>query len=158
VAKNGAAGALDLPGFCPAQVKLPGNKKLEICRRRSMARVAVRAAEPDTTAASVIDEAHLKRMTYGDESLERELLQLFARQIEILVARMRASDAAAVATLAHTLKGSASGVGALHVAHAAQAAELAAARTSGELDLALAELAKVGEEARALIAEMLRLH
>ena len=50
---------------------------------------------------------------------------------------MRASDPAAVATLAHTLKGSASGIGAGNVAQAAEAAELAAARSPAELDAAL---------------------
>ncbi len=75
-----------------------------------------------------IDRAHLKQMTFGDRSLERELLQLFDRQAEQLMARMRASDAAVLAALAHTLKGSALGIGANEVARAAGAAEGAAAR------------------------------
>jgi HPt (histidine-containing phosphotransfer) domain-containing protein len=123
-----------------------------------MAQVATRPTERTAAAASAIDQDHLKRMTYGDSSLERELLQLFDRQIEILVARMRASDAAGMAALAHTLKGSASGVGAVNMAHAAEAAELAAGRSPAERGAALDELAKVGEQTRALIAEMLRAH
>jgi HPt (histidine-containing phosphotransfer) domain-containing protein len=123
-----------------------------------MVQFALEAGDAIAAASVVIDRGHLKNMTYGDSSLERELLQLFDRQIEILVARMRASDAAAVATLAHTLKGSASGVGATNVARAAEAAELAAARSPAALGSALDALAKAGEEARALIAEMLRTH
>jgi HPt (histidine-containing phosphotransfer) domain-containing protein len=114
------------------------------------------AVEAAVAAPAAIDIGHLKRMSFGDGKLERELLQLFDRQIEMLVARMRVSDVAVVATLAHTLKGSAVGVGALNVAEAAEAAEHAAGRSAGELDIALARLAWAGEEARTLIAEMLR--
>ncbi len=76
-------------------------------------------AEP----APALDRAHLARMTYGDRSLEHELLALFDRQATLLLARMRDSEAAAFAVLAHTLKGSALGVGACEVAAAAASAE-----------------------------------
>ena len=36
-----------------------------------------------------IDLVHLARMTLGDRSLEREVLQLFDRQSALLIARMR---------------------------------------------------------------------
>jgi HPt (histidine-containing phosphotransfer) domain-containing protein len=123
-----------------------------------MAQVAIPTADPMPAAAAAIDRDQLKRMTFGDRSLERELLQLFDRQAEILIARMHASDAPVVATLAHTLKGSACGIGAGNVAHAAQAAELAAERSPAELGTALAVLANAVDEARALIAELLRAH
>ncbi len=123
-----------------------------------MAQVAVVAADPQPAAAPAIDRAHLKRMTYGDSGLEQELLQLFDRQAEILIARMRTSDPAAAATLAHTLKGSASGIGAGGVAQAAQAAEIAAARSPAELDAALDGLARAVAEARSVIAALLRAH
>ena len=123
-----------------------------------MAQVAILTADPMPAAAPVIDQGHLKRMTFGDSSLEREVLQLFDRQAEILIARMRASDPAAVAALAHTLKGSASGIGAGNVAHAAEAAELAAERSPAEIGAALAGLANAVDETRALIAELLRAH
>jgi HPt (histidine-containing phosphotransfer) domain-containing protein len=123
-----------------------------------MAQVAILTADPAPAAATAIDQGHLKRMTFGDPSLEHELLQLFDRQAEILIARMRASDPAAVATLAHTLKGSASGIGAGNVAHAAEAAELTAARSPAELGRALERLAKAVDETRTLIAELLRAH
>ncbi len=110
----------------------------------------VPAAEP------AIDRGHLAQMTFGDRSLERELLELFDRQAAMLLARMRASDPAAVATLAHTLKGSARGIGAGEVARAAQAAEQAA---DGAGCLAAIErLAAAIEDAHALIGELLRAH
>jgi len=123
-----------------------------------MAQAAIPTADPMPAAAAAIDLDQLKRMTFGDRSLERELLQLFDRQAEILIARMRASDAAAVATLAHTLKGSAFGIGAGNVAQAAEATELAAERSPAELGVALAGLANAVDETRALIAELLRAH
>src|SRR6478752_3880062 len=89
-----------------------------------------------------IDRSHLSRMTFGDHSLEREVLQLFDRQAELLMERMNASEPAAVATLAHTLKGSAVGIGAGRVARAAAAAELAASHGPGECGPAIAELAR----------------
>ncbi|MGA7583365.1 MAG: Hpt domain-containing protein [Pseudolabrys sp.] len=61
---------------------------------------------------AVLDRAHLTRMTFNDPSLEQEVLQLFERQAELLMVRIRKSAPAAIATLAHTLKGSAVGIGA----------------------------------------------
>lgn len=79
----------------------------------------VRQAKP------VLDRAHLARMTCGEPALEREVLSLFDTQAALLVARMQASEMHAVPALAHTLKGSASGIGALQVAEAAEAVERA---------------------------------
>lgn len=126
-----------------------------------MAQAAVEVFEsaPGEAAETVvIDRGHLSRMTFGDHSLEREVLQLFDRQAELLMGRMRACEPAAVATLAHTLKGSAVGIGARRVARAAGAAELAASRTPDECSLAIAELAQTVEEARAQIEGLLRTH
>jgi len=106
-------------------------------------------------AAPAIDCVHLKQMTFGDRGLERELLQLFDRQAELLLARMRASEPAVLATLAHTLKGSAAGVGASAVARAAGAAEQAAAGSSVECAAALDDLAAAIDAARAEIAALL---
>ncbi len=120
-----------------------------------MSQLAILTADP-TPAAAAIDRAHLAQMTFGDPSLERELLELFDRQAGLLITRMRQSDPAAVAALAHTLKGSARGIGAGEVARAAEAAELSAA--SGGCASAIDRLAAAIEDARALIAEMLRPH
>ena len=99
-----------------------------------------------------IDLVHLARMTLGERSLEREVLQLFDRQATLLIAHMR-SQPAGIATLAHTLKGSARGIGAWRVARAAEIVELApAADVGGALD----QLAAAADEARGVIEELLR--
>jgi HPt (histidine-containing phosphotransfer) domain-containing protein len=114
-----------------------------------MVQLASKIVDP----AAAIDRGHLARMTFGDRKLEREVLQLFDRQAELLLARMRDREPAAVATLAHTLKGSASSIGATGVMRAAAAVELAA--STSERDLALGRLAAAIDEARATIAELL---
>jgi len=102
-----------------------------------------------------IDLVHLSRMTLGDRGLEREVLALFDRQATVLVSRMRSAPPGSVTSVAHTLKGSARGVGAWRVAAAAEAVEVAAAG-DGDLSAAITRLAAVAEEARAVIAELLR--
>jgi HPt (histidine-containing phosphotransfer) domain-containing protein len=114
------------------------------------------AAPAGAQGGAAIDRGHLARMTFGDRSLEREVLQLFDRQATILIARIRAGNPAAVASLAHTLKGSAAGIGAGAVARSADAAELAAGGPPSECSLAIDRLAAAVDEARALIAELLR--
>ena len=129
-----------------------------------MAQLAIKSCDPAVAdapdhaqgALAAIDRCHLARMTFGDRSLERELLELFDRQAAMLIVRMRAGGPAATASLAHTLKGSASGIGAGGVAHAAAAAELAAGASPAECSLAIDRLAQAVDEARALIAELLR--
>jgi HPt (histidine-containing phosphotransfer) domain-containing protein len=100
-----------------------------------------------------IDLVHLARMTLGERSLEREVLQLFDRQSTLLLGRMRAAACANVATLAHTLKGSARGIGAWRVARAAEALEAADPVEAGA---ALDRLTAATDEACAVIAELLR--
>ena len=119
-----------------------------------MAQAATRRIEGTRVgpATAAIDRVHLAQMTLGDRELERELLRLFEQQAGLLVARMRTSEPAAVASLAHTLKGSAFGVGAANVAQAAAAAELAAA---AECARAVDQLALAVEEAREAIAALL---
>jgi len=109
-----------------------------------------------TNDSAAIDRGHLARMTFGDRSLEREVLELFDRQAAMLIQRMRGGEPATVASLAHTLKGSAAGIGAGHVARTADAAEIAAGRTAAECSLAIDRLAQAVDEARALIAQLLR--
>ena len=115
-------------------------------RAGAAGRPAAPAHEP------AIDRIHLHRMTLGDHGLEREVLALFDRQIDLLIDRMRAVDASCIPALAHTLKGSARGVGAWPVARAAEAVEAAA---PAELAPAVAALAEAAGEARAAIAEIL---
>jgi HPt (histidine-containing phosphotransfer) domain-containing protein len=100
-----------------------------------------------------IDLVHLARTTLGDRSLEREVLQLFDRQSTLLLARMRAAAPGGLVTLAHTLKGSALGIGAWRVARAAEALELAeGSQAAGALDA----LSAATDEARAVIADLLK--
>lgn len=111
-----------------------------------MAQAAIRDRDE---AAAAIDRAHLTRMTFGEAALERELLELFDRQAELLVARIAQGDSSA-AVLAHTLKGSALGVGASEVAAAAAATEQAPTAERR------AALAAAVARARAEIAGILR--
>jgi HPt (histidine-containing phosphotransfer) domain-containing protein len=100
-----------------------------------------------------IDIDHLKRMTLGDASLEREVLAMFASQAVRLIDALAALPPEA-ADLAHTLKGSARAIGAFHVADAAEALE--AAIKDGEVSEALAALREAITQARAAIDAMLR--
>jgi hypothetical protein len=122
------------------------------------------AAEPATARAlpcvdprPAIDAAHLARMTMGEAGLEREVLTLFDRQAGLLLARMRGAPGPVIAAFAHTLKGSACGVGAWRVAEAAGAVETQAARPDGP-EAAVARLAVAVDEAKAQIANLLAAH
>jgi HPt (histidine-containing phosphotransfer) domain-containing protein len=101
-----------------------------------------------------IDMEHLSHMTLGERRLEIEVLRLFERQAELLLARMREVGPEGVATLAHTLSGSAKGIGAWRVAAAAEAAE-SAVKQHEPLDPAMAGLAASVDEARRAIAGLL---
>jgi HPt (histidine-containing phosphotransfer) domain-containing protein len=111
---------------------------------------AMRTAGP--AGEPPIDRTHLFRMTLGDHALEREVLALFDRQIDMLIERMGEVAPSGVAALAHTLKGSARGVGAWPVARAAEAVEAAA---PAEVAQALAALVAAAGETRAAIADIL---
>ena len=103
-----------------------------------------------------IDLVHLARTTLGDRSLEREVLHLFDRQADVLIARMRTASPGAIAPLAHTLKGSATGIGAWRVARAAEALEIAVSAGGTSIALCLERLAAATTEARAVIADLLK--
>jgi HPt (histidine-containing phosphotransfer) domain-containing protein len=105
-----------------------------------------------------IDLVHLARMTLGDRSLEREVLQLFVRQASMLLRRMQGAESATVATLAHTLKGSAQGLGAWRVADAAAALESRARGQPEVLPADVAALQSAVEEAQEVVADLLRAH
>jgi len=125
---------------------------------------ALAAADSDRKAAA-IDEDHLGRMTLGDRRLEREVLELFLRQTAIMLDRIVGAEPPLAAAAAHTLKGSARGIGAWRVARAAEVLERAAGGDGGEnvrgvddghdLDAAIAELEAASLEASAAIAARL---
>lgn len=113
------------------------------------------SAPPLVPADQPIDLAHLSRMTLGERALECEVLALFDRQAELLLPRIRAGAPAVVAAAAHTLKGSARGIGAWRVERAAEAVEAAGpvefAAAVGSLEAAIAET-------KAAIAHLLQAH
>ncbi len=89
----------------------------------------------------LIDRHHLARQTFGDAELARELLGLFAAQCRRLLPGIgdSALPPADRADLAHTLKGSALGVGAVRVAGLCGAIE-EALRRGEEIGPALTDL------------------
>jgi HPt (histidine-containing phosphotransfer) domain-containing protein len=107
-------------------------------------------------AGPAIDIAHLARMTLGERSLEREVLALFDRQAEMLLPRIRDGAPPLAAASAHTLKGSAVGIGAFRVARAAEAVEQAQDNDrEAAFAAAINKLAAMLDEAKAEIARML---
>jgi HPt (histidine-containing phosphotransfer) domain-containing protein len=100
-----------------------------------------------------IDLAHLKRVTLGDRSLEREVLAMFAGQSAGLIRALTGLPANA-ATLAHTLKGSARAIGATRVTEAAEWLEISMRGNASTRD-ALAALRDSVAEARSAIDAML---
>ena len=120
-------------------------------------------APDDTPPLAPIDHAidleHLARMTMGEHKLEREVLTLFDRQAAMLLARMHDAAPTVAAAFAHTLKGSALGIGAWRVAEAADAVELVISEApAAGSDSSLARLVTAVEEVKAEIAAMLHLH
>jgi HPt (histidine-containing phosphotransfer) domain-containing protein len=113
------------------------------------------APSPDPAGDEIIDRQHLSRMTLGERGLEREILGLFARQAELLLPRIRGGAPAAAAAFAHTLKGSAVGVGAWRLAHAAEAVEQA---KNDELAAAVDELSVAVDEIAAEVERLLRVN
>ncbi|NRG17987.1 Hpt domain-containing protein [Rhizobiales bacterium] len=102
---------------------------------------------------AAVDLAHLARHTLGNRSLEREVLRLFVTQAEMVLARLdNAQHAMVIQEQAHTIKGSARGIGAWKVALAAEALQNDAA---SDTESALIVLRKAIEEANAFIIDLL---
>jgi hypothetical protein len=116
------------------------------------------SAPPLAPVERPIDLEHLSRMTLGERSLEQEVLRLFDRQATMLLTRMRAAAPAVAAASAHTLKGSALGIGAFGVARAAEAVEFAAGGDASQLSHRVKQLGGCVEAARSVIADLLRAH
>lgn len=100
-----------------------------------------------------IDIAHLRRMTLGDASLEREVLAMFSAQAVGLVGAL-ASLPSDAGVLTHTLKGSARAIGAFGVADAAGCLEVAI-KSGDDPAPALAELSDAVAQARMAIDAIL---
>ncbi len=101
-------------------------------------------------ACQPIDLKHLGRFTYGDASLEHEVLGLFAGQVPLTIAALKTADSEKDWQMAaHTLKGSGRAVGAWRLADLALQAERIGvlsdrstrARILGQIEAAAAEVA-----------------
>ena len=101
-----------------------------------------------------IDIEQLRRMTLGDDSLEREVLAMFSARAVSLIGNLATlpKDAGA---LTHTLKGSARAIGAFGVADAAVRLEAALQNGEDPSDL-LGELDDAIAQVRAAIDAILR--
>ena len=122
----------------------------------SLAATLTASVSPPVDFSRTIDLVHLARATDGDESLEAELLAMFARQAEKLGARVGLSDISyrARADIAHRLRGSALAVGAFAAAGAAESLEAALEAGLAEPERELAALAEALVEVRAAIAQL----
>lgn len=116
--------------------------------------------EPDHTGESAsrpVDLVHLARHTLGNHDLEREVLELFVRQSAHYLTRIRSAETVTERrAAAHTIKGSARGIGAWHVADAAEAAETVNGDDYAALDDALVSLHEAVATANAFIETFLR--
>ena len=101
-----------------------------------------------------LDLEHLRRTTFGDAGLEREVLAMFAGQAARLVGALGTMSPDA-GRLAHTLKGSAGAIGAFRVAEAAGELERAI-QIGADPARCLAELRDAVAEARSAIDDILR--
>jgi HPt (histidine-containing phosphotransfer) domain-containing protein len=112
---------------------------------------------PALVPEQVVDREHLSRMTLGDRSLENEVLRLFERQADMLIARMAMATPANIKALAHTLDGSARGIGAWRVSQAAKVVERAVTE-DGDIGAAVVALKSAADEALGTIAGLLQPH
>jgi HPt (histidine-containing phosphotransfer) domain-containing protein len=104
----------------------------------------------------ILDGDHLARMTLGDRALEREVLEIFLRQNALMLGRIADAGPARLAEAAHTLSGSARGIGAWRVAQAAERLERASGEACEEsLNRAIADLEAASLEASTTIAARL---
>jgi len=118
-----------------------------------------RAAQGSASFERPIDLVHLARQTLGDRSLEQEILSLYHKQAQTLLAGIEAAVCLRQRTdFAHMLKGSSRAVGAWQVASAAEAVEIAPPDAASEAQRAIAALRTCVGAACASIAELQRPH
>ena len=91
---------------------------------------AVPFGEERKPSSRPVDLVHLSRYTLGERALEREVLELFCTQSLIYLERLRdARSDKDWKDAAHSLKGSASAIGAWRAAEAARRAEALSGET-----------------------------
>lgn len=98
-----------------------------------------------------VDLVHLARHTLGNRELEREVLQIFVRQSALYLERIRGAKSAAERLMAaHTIKGSARGIGAWEVAELAEVLE-----NPGSTNGVIGQLAEAVEKTNRFISALL---
>ena len=103
-----------------------------------------------------VDLVHLTQHSLGDRQLEQEILRLFVRQSTIYLQRLReASTSAELSSAAHTIKGSARGIGAWRVAHLAEAIENPPAADSAMAHDLVGDLERAVEETNSYIGALI---
>ena len=101
------------------------------------------------------DLVHLARHTLGNRELEHEVLRLFERQSVIYLSRLKGADKETeCCRAAHTIKGSARGIGAWRVALIAEALERNPTPVSGARKM-IQDLEQAIGEANGFIREIL---
>lgn len=102
-----------------------------------------------------IDFEHLAQYTAGDKALEADLLAEFVTNADGYVARIAAAPGGEDAEVAaHTLKGSAKGIGAFALAEAAAAAENITTAESGDGGEILSRLRAEMDRLRGFVADL----
>ena len=114
-------------------------------------------ASPSIVPDETLDRAHLFRMTLGDHSLEGEVLRLFDRQCGMLIARMAGAELNCIRALAHTIDGSARGVGAWRVSNAARAL-MQTVNDGTDPKPGIAALQAAIAETLVIVADLLKVH
>jgi len=104
-----------------------------------------------------VDLVHLSKYTLGNRALEKEVLELFNQQSVIYLKRLAEAENMVVwHQAAHTIKGSAKGIGAWKVAEIAENAELLPAESSEACRTEMLEtLVITVEEANGFIEQLL---
>jgi HPt (histidine-containing phosphotransfer) domain-containing protein len=115
------------------------------------------AKEGRKTSSRPVDLVHLSRYTLGERELEREVLELFCSQSLIYIERLQTAPSGKDwKDAAHSLKGSATAIGAWRTAAAAANAEVLSSEAPPEARaLRLREIESSVREAEDYIAGLL---
>jgi HPt (histidine-containing phosphotransfer) domain-containing protein len=118
----------------------------------------VPSGEERKPSSRPVDLVHLSRYTLGERALEREVLELFCTQSVVYLERLReAQSDKDWKDAAHSLKGSASAIGAWRAAEAAQRAEALSGDTLvAARDLRLRDIESTLREAETYIGALLK--
>lgn len=105
----------------------------------------------EPSKARPIDLVHLSRQTLGDRALEQEVLGMFVVQLAAARENLAAANEADRRMIAHTLKGTARGLGAFKLGDCAAAIE-----DTPENEELIARLSKAIDEVRDFVAAINR--